>query len=230
VTPEQEDAVRRALAATARAEDPGPIPPAVADRLDDVLAELTGPRRAPVEQPDEVAARRRRRWPQAMVAAAAVCVIAAAGGAVLSQRSGGGDGSSASSASSTSGGTTQDHTAAGAEAAPSQPGPSAVASSATGMLRAPRLPRLRSSTLTHDVQALVVGQVDGVDAAGRLPAPPTGCEAPTVRRGERTIDVRLDGRPATLVLGPAGHGTRKAAVFSCHDPGVPTATTTVRAR
>ena len=228
MTPEQEDAVRRALAATARAEDPGAIPPTVADRLDDVLAELTASRRTPVEQPDEVAARRRRRWPQALVAAAAVCVIAAAGGAVLTQRSGGAGGSSASSAS---GGTTQDHSAAGAEAAPSQPGPSALPSAATGMLRTPGRPGLRSKTLTHDVQALVAGQVDGADAAGTVPAvPPPGCEAPAVRRGERAIDVRLDGRPATLVLGRTGHRTRKASVFTCHDPRVPVATTTVRAR
>ena len=114
MTPEQEEQVRRALGAVARAED-GPerqgIPHDVADRLDVVLHELVAGRSArgstlpaAVGQ-DELAARRHRRWPNALVAAAAVAAIAAAGGAVATGGFGlGGHGdSSASRASSASG-------------------------------------------------------------------------------------------------------------------------------
>jgi hypothetical protein len=99
VTPEQEEQVRRALSAAARAEDdlarrasaedpsqdtggPATIPADVAARLDTVLEDLLVPRVEADPPRDELAVRRGRRWPSVLVAAAALCVIALAGGAV----------------------------------------------------------------------------------------------------------------------------------------------------
>jgi hypothetical protein len=65
MTPEQEEQVRRALVAAARAEDEHPpLPADVADRLDTVLDELLAPRTtaAAPSGDDELARRRRRRW------------------------------------------------------------------------------------------------------------------------------------------------------------------------
>ncbi|NUS51222.1 MAG: hypothetical protein HOQ22_09325, partial [Nocardioidaceae bacterium] len=44
------------------------------------------------------------------------------------------------------------------------------------------------------------------------------------------LAVRLDGEPATLVLGRPRGGTREARVYSCADPSAPAADTTVPAR
>ena len=82
MTPEQEEQVRRALRATARGDEPATMPPEVAARLDDVLAELTASRAEHPVHDDELARRRHRRWPNVLVAAASVVVIALAGGAV----------------------------------------------------------------------------------------------------------------------------------------------------
>ncbi len=112
MTPEQEEQVRRALRAAAQADDPGRMPPEVANRLDEVLADLAGPKGQPKEHvgaaADELAARRKRRWPNVVVAAAAVAVIVAVGGAVATggfgTLGGGGDSTSAEKAASSDAG------------------------------------------------------------------------------------------------------------------------------
>ena len=77
LTPAEEDAVRRHLAAARHTE---PMPDAVAERLDRVLVGLADERTRPVSQPavppvtDLAARRRRRRGVQLLVAAAAVVV------------------------------------------------------------------------------------------------------------------------------------------------------------
>lgn len=237
MTPEQEEQVRRALAAAARADRPEgedatpPLPPQVADRLDHVLAELVAGRAARGgTEPgqvgsDDLTARRARKWPNVLVAAAAVAVIAVAGGAVATRGFGGGGGSSAgSSADSQAGGASQDKVS-----------PEAVAPGSSGEGDV-REPRLRSSSLAADVQRVVDTAPAGSLRRGETltggGARPDGapCDPPPVGRGAVVVAVLLDGRPATLVLAAPTGGTREALVYSCADGATPVATTTLRQR
>lgn len=237
-TGDQEDQVARILAETARHEPVPPLPTRVQSRLDDVLGDLVAARDAaasttaaerdaPVEHPDahptdtgatlhEVADRRGRRRLDVLTAAAALAVIAGAGAAVAT--GGFGIGSSP----------TQSATSADSSARSAAPG--------TGAPGGPpvALPRLHTSTLAADVQR-VLRPASASD--GRRPAltgppggPVTGCARPTVHRGERLIGVRLDGRPATLLLGAVRSGTREARVYPCVDVARPVARATVRVR
>lgn len=237
MTPEQEEEVRRALTAAARAEDAAgdrSMPPEVATRLDDVLAELVGDRTARATRVpaapagadtvvDEVGARRARRWPTVLVAAAAVAVIAATGGVVATRGlGGGGAGSSATSDSAASAG----GQAPEADKAVPSPGGSQA-------LAALPEPRLRTASLAADVQRAAdatstSGQAPrgAYDAQRREPGH-ASCRRPDVPRGADVVDVRLDGKPATLVLDPPSGGRREARVYSCADVSAPVATTTV---
>jgi len=247
VTPEQEEQVARALAETARHEPVPPIPAEVAARLDDVLADLVTERTArdgtaagreqtaaerAVASVDEVAARRRSRRPSWLTAAAAVALIAAAGAAVATD--GFGTTSSSDSASTSAGGSSTVESpppdaardGAGSEAA--APESSAVRAGA---------PRLRTSSLAADVQralAADVTTVPGRPGSRRkaLTGPPTGtpCATPPTGPGERVLAVRLDGKPATLVLGVVRGDSRSARVYSCDDVASPMARATVLLR
>jgi hypothetical protein len=53
---------------------------------------------------------------------------------------------------------------------------------------------------------------------------------PTTGPGERLVAVRLDGRPAVLVLSAPVDGSRTARVYGCTRPGAPVASATVPAR
>lgn len=225
MTPEQEEQVARALAETARHEPVPPLPDEVAARLDGVLAELVAARAAaPGTDPapsgasvTDLGTRRRRRRPNVLVAAAAVALIVAAGGAVATGGFGiGGIGSSSSdSASSTAGGSgVQDESAPEAARGDSD--------SSTSAARA-AVPRLRTSTLAQDVHRLVRDDLtgDGARTGSRrkaLSGPPLAdgvCLTPSAGPGELLLAVRLDGRPATLLLGPVTDGARSAEVFRC---------------
>ena len=228
MTPEQEEQVRRALGAVARAED-GPerqgIPHDVADRLDVVLHELVAGRSArgstlpaAVGQ-DELAARRHRRWPNALVAAAAVAAIAAAGGAVATGGFGlGGHGDP--SASSASGSAEDKSVPPNSQRGLNGPTPSADSSPDTS--DAP-IPALSSRTLAQDVRDLLAGgpgaylspKTDGRRLTSPLHAAGVPCRRPTAPRDARLVDVRLDAEPATLLVGPLKDGSRVARVYSC---------------
>ncbi|QWZ07687.1 hypothetical protein KRR39_20155 [Nocardioides panacis] len=238
MTPEQEEQVRRALAAAGRTEthaESGSVPPDVAARLDHVLAELVqgrsqsapAPAGPPAGQPDELAARRRRKWPNVLVAAAAVAVIAAAGGAVVTRGLGtSGADSGTSSASAGAGGSAQDRVQPGAGSAPSASGGAQFAAPGT----VPRL-RLRTATLDADVRraaAALRSPAKNAEGSGGGSARATACATPAVPRGADVVDVRLDGRRATLVLDPPAHGARVARIYSCDDASSPVATRTVR--
>jgi hypothetical protein len=218
VTPEQEEEVRRALAAAAGAERgerrDAPVPPQVAARLDAVLADLVAERSAAADRPDELADRRARRWPQVLVAAAAVAAIALTGGVVALNAAGGGG---ESSTYGDSGGSTLD-SGGDLQATPE----SAGSPGDGGALAAVPAPRLRTATLRLDVQRLLAG---GPGARlGPEPAPADGsqrpaCVSPQPSDGADVVDVLLDGRPATLVVDPATGGAREARVYSCSDSG-----------
>jgi hypothetical protein len=237
VTPEQEEQVRRALGAVARAED-GPerqgIPLDVADRLDDVLHELVASRAtrgttlpAAVGQ-DELAARRHRRWPNVLVAAAAVAAIAAAGGAVATGGFGlGGQGDSgASSASDAAGGQVAPEDSQRGLTAPS-PSAGGSDSKATGGIH-----RLSSRTLARDVEAVVAAgpearltpRNDGRRFTAPRHAAGVRCTRPELPKGAEMVDVLLDKEPATLVLDRVKDGALVARVYSCVDASALTRT------
>lgn len=244
MTPEQEEQVRRALGAVARAED-GPetqgLPPDVAERLDDVLHELVTDRAGRSARPtvpgpaadtadaDELAARRHRRWPTVLVAAAAVAVIAAAGGAVATRGFGGG-------AESSSAGSSTDRVASGS-AGIAAPTPSGSSPSDRGNLAAGPVPALSSRTLARDIRKVATTGSRSFMAPhdrGRdlptLPRPDHAlCGRPDTPRGADVVAVRLDGQPATLVLAPVKDGTRVAQVYSCAVPPALVRTLSVRA-
>ncbi len=239
MTPEQEEQVRRALAAAARADRPDgedappTMPPEVASRLDDVLAELVAGRSARAASDpapagsDDLAARRARKWPNVLVAAAAVAVIAVAGGAVVTRGFGGSSGSSSSSSAGSAGESQQDGMSQ-EQVAPEAGG----APSAGNVLE----PRLHSASLTVDVQRVVdagpTGSLrsgEGLTGAGARPDG-AACDLPAAGRGAELVAVRLDGKPATLVLAAPTDGTREARVYSCADGSTPVATTSVRQR
>lgn len=223
MTPEQEEQVRHALGAVARAED-GPerqgIPHDVADRLDEVLHELVAGRSArgsglpaAVGQ-DELAARRHRRWPNALVAAAAVAAIAAAGGAVATGGFGLGSQSDSNAGSASDAGVAPKDGERGLNG-PSPSGP--------GGKMALRIPRLSSDTLARDVERVVANgpkaYLSPPKDGRRLIAPQRAdrirCTRPTVPGGADAVDVLLDKEAATLVLSPVKDGTRVALVYSC---------------
>ena len=193
----QTEQVRRLLAAAC---EPGPVPAEVGSRLDAVLAGLVADRAAE-QQPDVVAlpARPRRRWPAAaLLAAAAVSVVAVGIGTVIGQ--GAGDSNTAGSAASD---TAAEKSGAGRDldsAAPQDASRWATA------------PRLRSRSLVADIV-----RAARRPASGAIAPVATGCVLPPATPDDDVVAVRLDGRRATLVLGPARSSQRTAAVYACTD-------------
>jgi hypothetical protein len=249
MTPEQEEQVRRALAAAARAEDAEirpTIPPAVAARLDDVLADLVQGRaappvgvdaRSPGSRTDQLAARRARKRLNVLVAAAAVAVIAAAGATVARGGLGGSGSADSSAASSSQTGVarTEGPPPKSETTAPS-PGSSGSDSGGRTGFSAVDEPLLRTSSLASDVRRVarsLAGTETGTGRERRTTSErPDGarCERPSVPGAADVLAVRLDGAPATLVLLREVGGTREARVYSCADGSTPVVTTSVPAR
>jgi hypothetical protein len=158
------------------------------------------------------------------VAAAVVAVVALGGGALAlrSMQSGGSEDSAAS------GGAVAQRDTTGAEAAPS----TGVRNGSQDQLATVPVPRLRTATLARDVRRVVASDA----ALSRAPASsprasaPGTCTTPRLRHGAQPVAVRLDGRPATLVVGPVRNGSREAAVYSCDDVSAPVARVSVAAR
>jgi hypothetical protein len=221
MTPEQEEQVRRALADAAVARTQ--MPPDVADRLDDVLAELVTARQqgSATEGAGATGERRARRWPAVLVAAAVVCLVARVAPAVMRAVSSS-DSGSTSSANAPS-------TAAGTASAPAAPSAGQSRAFAQGVL--PPL-RLHRATLPRDVRrvlaavpALASGSTGPAERQNRR----TGCKTPPPARDTDVVAVLLDGKPATLVVAPPRQGTRQARVYSCEDVSAPVATARVAA-
>jgi hypothetical protein len=228
VTPEQEEQVRRALAA---ASDPAGMPPEVAARLDATLAQLVAERDGSgAALADDLEQRRRRRWPRVLVAAASVSVLAYGVGAFVEglQASGG----SASTASAGDAMKDEVESAGGSGKAGPEAPPTGLLSGDrngveadaprgdAGLLLVPHTVRLHSATLDADVRRLVRA------TEAREPAPARAadvkaflgsCEPPDTARGDRLAAARLDGQRGTLVLRKAVAGTRVAEVYSCGD-------------
>lgn len=230
----EQEQVSRLLAAAAAAE---PMPPDVASRLDATLAELVAEREgaagptAPPQthqkdaDPDPggsvtpLTALRRRRWPGLLVAAATVSVLGLGVGNLLGQAGQGGAGDSA---------VTADSAGEALEEAP--PSRSLVEDEdelggQASELQRP-LPRLRTVSLAADVRRLLTAApADPPTTSSRDAA--AWCVRPATSRTDELVRVRLDGRRAVLVLGPADEGRRTAEVFTCDDGDTPAATVTV---
>ena len=228
--PPDQDAVRRLLAEARHDE---PVPPAVAARLDAVLAELTADRRGPSATSPvvDLGARRRRRIGAALLAAAAVVVGGIGVGQVVS---GPGGGSSDSGAASTA-----DRDAAGGGASPesgndslTDPDHYSDREQSDGPFLEPGLRygaayRLSSDSLRRDLLAArraeelatLAGEsavpddtTPDQDAAADSPCDP----ASLPDAGDGTVvPVTLDGQPAlALYEVPAGERQR-VAVYLC---------------
>ncbi|WP_185995550.1 hypothetical protein [Nocardioides campestrisoli] len=228
--------VRRLLAAARGSE---PIPPPVADRLDETLAELERSRAARASQPSQPSQlsqrsqaaepRRPRRfvWPAA--AAAAVLVVGGVWGTTLGPLgSGGPDGASSSADTSAAGEQERISPSPAPSPAPNQ-APSAddapgAASDGTRRGDAPPapgqdtlglpVPEVNPASLVRDlVRARSAAPSPGV--LGRLAV--AGCLPSPTRPRDRLVEIRYDGRPAALVLRPATSAGQEALVVVCGD-------------
>ncbi|MGZ4436340.1 MAG: hypothetical protein ACXVW6_01785 [Nocardioidaceae bacterium] len=227
--------VRRLLAGSA--PPAGALPADVAARLDVVLAGLHDertmeePGRAtPAAPGDDLAARRHRRRSWLLVAAAVVVVGTGIG---LLPRQGGSNQNASSAASAAR---VQDGMRAQDSASGHGPSASSLASGfATYDLTGPR-PALHTASLPADV-ARVAATRDALRATAGLPGGSAAkdlaryrCALPAPVRGAALVAVRLDGKPATLVLGPATDGTRVARVYACGNAARPVTRVSLPAR
>ena len=220
LTPDQNDAVRRALA---QARHTDPLPTDVAARLDHVLDGLRGERS---EQPTVVfsldARRRRRRATTMLVAAAAVVVggfgiDAMVGHDALSTRSGDeassvdrdgekrdtlseGAGSGANPTDSGSGGV------GGLINAPSAPGPWPTYQGAHGAYALPPLPAIRRDFAELDARRVLL---TSARAAKALAA----CVTPA--DGQSAILVRYADRPAAMLIHPPEGNEQLVDLYYC---------------
>jgi hypothetical protein len=218
---EREQARIRALLAAAGSTGPHEaIPTDVAARLDDTLAALATERRRqdsglPTSAASsERAARRRRRWPTLLAAAAVASVLGIGLTEVLDDGNG------------------RWGAGVGSEEAMSGAAPEsgdAGAADRDSRAATPSVPDLRSDSLAVDLeQAAVASLAFPADENARTYR--RACVQPELRPGDAWMQVRLDGRPAVLVL-RAPEGRRHAAqVFTCDDGETPAASTRIRTR
>lgn len=240
----EQEQVSRLLAAAGG--PPPELPHDVAARLDDVLAGLVADRETdretgPVPADEvagvtELAPRRRRRWPQLLVAAAAVSVLGIGLGNIVqpAQQEAMTADSAGSAAEEEPRAAQREDAVEGSAPLKSQSDRSAAENqdgrALTGSVSEPaRRPRLRSESLTVDVQRIE-------DFGLAVPVADTqrqwadACVRPETQAGAEWLPVRLDGERAVLVLGAPADGRRTAEVFTCDEGDRPAVSTTVDAR
>lgn len=246
MTPEEQEAVRRALAATPPV---GPMPPEVVARLEATITALAASRGAGVtDRADGVESsaavidleeRRRRRWPRVLVAAASVAVLAYGVGAVVQDLGP----QSETAATDAAGGSAVDEGSAeqgsggelGPAVAPEAAEPEEDRSGVlAGTVDAPVV-ELRRATLRRDVADHLGDRTLANSATARDSGRPYSrrdgtCVLPEVNSGDAIVPARLDGHRATLVVRPARAGSRVAEVYSCDDGRTLLARTVVPAR
>lgn len=243
-----QEQVARLLAAAAGPSAPS-MPEDVASRLDDVLAGLVRERRTdpahevPQDRDDPVgpddatgvtplASRRPPRGARLLLAAAAVSVLVLGAGVGIGELTGGGGDAATSGAA---GGAAQSQTAPGAGSRAQEHGPASSADEKTVPLtggQGPALsrpPRVRSGSLRADLQRIEDARL--AVPAGAVPRLwRKACVRPATAAGDAWLRVRLDGRPAVLVLRAPDHGRRTAEVFACGAAEKPVVSSTVEAR
>jgi hypothetical protein len=209
---------------------------------------------------DDLARHRRRRWAGVLVAAAALAAIALGGPAVLRGLTSttGSASTDSAGASSAQSGSPPDGTAGGQGSPPA--GAKGLASGALPPpeLRSASLRRDVERAVVASVAAPgdaagAPGQSSGQsspNASGQSSPNPSGgtsggtssrraeiaCDLPaippafTASSGADVIAVRLDGRPATLVVAAPRNGTRVARVYACNGGPEAAATTRISSR
>lgn len=209
MTPQEEEAVRRALTSTPPV---GPVPDDVRDRLAGTLAALVAEQATATAAGSPVAdlpVRRARRWPRVLLAAAAAAVVVAGVGTVLDDV---GSDLGSAGGESTAGGTTSLDGGAQRNGAAEEGAPSDAVSpfrvGGEGGTPAYRT-RLRSDRLDADVQRVLRTPASGTPADVLR-----GCRDPGVP-GSRLVAVRLDGVPAVLAVRTRPDGVRSASVHGC---------------
>lgn len=219
LSPEQEQQVRALLAALGTAPD-ATMPPEVAARLEETLAELAAER-----HPTVVPLRRRRWAPRAAAAAAAVIVIGA-GGVAAANLLGGSSGNNASSADSSAGGSTSQESLGSSATAPPKTAPGAQPKAQPNAQPPLRLPRVSAASFATDVERLVQRRaaVAGDSSAKRSPEKDRqdnlqqyagSCPGPATSRGATVTPVLYDGTRAVLVLHPAQGGRQLVEAWTC---------------
>lgn len=187
---------------------------------------------------DELAARRTRRWPRLLVAAAAVGVVGIGIGTVLGQQADQESSRPADSAGravapeSAPGGPETD-AEGGADEGDARTLEEGGSPGATGETPGASAPALRTVSLTADVERLLrLGlPVDArANAPEQLVVGSRTCRVPATSPGDELLGVRLDGRPAVLVVRAPDQGERRAEVSACADPTSLLGSTTVPAR
>jgi hypothetical protein len=218
LTPEQESHVRRLLAEARHDE---PIPPAVADRLETVLAGLgrDEPGAEGVAPVIDLAARRRRRNAAAMLAGAAAVIVAGfAIGQVIDVGNGGDAGGS--SASDVTAGDGSSRSASSANPGSSD-GSSSVAGSEEVQPQAAAGPvlHLSSKSLQQDLSSQLPQVAADAGSAQRFSSyRAVGCTPPVPRSkfglGE-LFPALYDGEPAVVAVRPPADGQQQADVLAC---------------
>lgn len=234
-----DEQVSRLLAAAA---ETGPMPAAVAARLDGVLADLVASRDAsaadepgtdPATDPVDLASRRRRRtWTRLLVAAAAVSVVGLGIGNLDGLT---GAGSEQASSDSAAGASQAEDEAVSPESTGAE-GPEVLRDDTQDDARMqadpyPSLesgPRLTTSSLVTDLQrvedfSLAVPVDEGAEQWATM------CVQPARSPGDEWLPVHLDGEPGVLVLRAPSGGRRTADIFTCEDAEVPAVSTEVDA-
>jgi len=224
---EQEEQQVAALLRDALGRGPVAAPADVVSRLDDVLSGLVAERSAAATQPTGTSKSavvsleaRRRRLPKVLLAAAAVVVGGyAVGNLALDGSLTGGDGGGAGSADTAGGASADNGGGDGASRSDRQTLEGGLAG-ANGITRAPVV---RRDHLAADVRRVVRLPVPDRD----LPVDPDAgvdeardCPVPRLTDAQRLYEVRYQGGPAGLVVGPRHQGQVDVTVYSCRTGGV----------
>jgi hypothetical protein len=231
----EEERELAALLADSAGRGPVTPPPHVVARLDAVLAELVAERaaeeRPTTAEPGEAPAgggtvvpleARRRRLPRVLLAAAAVVVGGyAVGNLALGGSLTGDDGGGVSTDSAGAG-------TGGGRASQSQ-SPEADAQSLARLNGMALAPTIRSDHLAADVRRVirlftrhpvpeaVLPKNTPARRGGKLGA---ACPVPRLTDAQRRYQVRYQGAPAGLVVGPRHDGQADVTIYSCRTGGV----------
>jgi hypothetical protein len=215
--PAQEEQIRALLADLGASSEASTMPPEVAARLEETLAELVAER---PETGSNVVPLRRRWLPRATAAAAAVIVIGA-GGVAAANLLGGNDASSdsataGSSSSDAGGATSQESLGDTATDAPKTP----PAARPSGLPL--RLPRVTAASFDTDVERLLRRRdAASGDTSARqkdrtsLQQYAGSCPGPAERGRSSTTPVLYDDTRAALLIHPAQGGDQLVEAWTC---------------
>jgi hypothetical protein len=219
--PQPEQRIRALLADLDTSPGATTMPPEVAARLEETLAELVAERPEVARSRPDVVPLRRRWVPRAGGAAAAVIVLGVGGVAAANLLGGSNDSMDSGSADSSAGGgsTSRESLSGSATATPKIP-PASIPNAVQV-----RLPRVSAASFDTDVARLLQRRDTsaGGDSAHRTPEKDqrraqlyaAACPGPRTSNGTTTTPVLYDGTRAALVIHPAQGGERLVEAWTC---------------